>query len=210
MTETTNVTLWQKFAKQYGLSDKQLQQFQHYAKLLIEWNKKINLTALTDLDDIVDYHFADSLEVARFLDVKSYKMIADIGAGGGFPGIPLKILFPHLTLVAIEVNNKKIGFMQHVVDTLNLKDVQFVSDDWRTFLRSTALPIDLFLARASLQPTELIRMFKPSCVYNKAKLVYWASQHWQPEGVASYVVQEKSYMVGNKKRRYIFFSDKKR
>ncbi len=211
MTEKKKTAIWQTFAKQYRLSDEQQRQFQLYAQLLKDWNARINLTALTDLDDIVDYHFADSIEITNFIDMKQYKMIADIGAGAGFPGIPIKIMFPHLALVPIEVNNKKIRFMQQVVDQLGLSDVHFVSDDWRTFLRHSDMPMDLFLARASLQPTELIRMFKPASAYKEADLIYWASKHWQPAAdVMAYIAKEESYSIGGKKRRYIFFSDKKR
>ncbi len=211
MTEKKKTAIWQTFAKQYRLSDEQKRQFQLYAQLLQDWNARINLTALTNLDDIVHYHFADSIEITNFIDMQRYKMIADIGAGAGFPGIPIKIMFPHLALVPIEVNNKKIRFMQQVIDQLGLSDVHFVSDDWRTFLRNSDMPIDLFLARASLQSSELIRMFKPACAYKKADLIYWASKHWQPASdVAVYITKEESYNIGGKVRRYVFFSDKKK
>ena len=89
---------------------------------------------------------------------------------------------------------------------LGLTDVDFVSQDWRTFLRSTNHPVDLVLARASLHPDELVRMFKPSCPYNKARLVYWASNTWQPEKTEMpYLQREEAYLIDDKKRKYIFF-----
>ena len=103
------------------------------------------------------------------------------------------------------MNQKKVAFLHQVVDKLGLVDVQVFAVDWRTFLRKTDLPIDLFLARASVQPEQLINMFKAACPYNKAQLIYWASRHWQPSKVVKpYIIEEASYQIGPKQRRYIF------
>ena len=122
----------------------------------------------------MQYHFIDSLIVANYIDLTTIKSIADVGTGGGFPGIPLKILYPHLSMTLIEVTEKKIRFLENVVAQLGLSSVEIVNLDWRTFLRKTSSPIDLFVSRASLHSDELLKMFKPSCVYKQATLVYWA------------------------------------
>lgn len=201
-----NDSKWACFAQQFSLTKKQLDQFQQYEKLLREWNEKINLTAITDTSDIISDHFEDSLMLTTFTNFLNVSSIADIGAGGGFPGIPLKIKFPHLSLILIEVIQKKVKFLHKVIEDLDLDNVEIYDKDWRTFLRKTNYDIDLFLARASLSPDELVRMFKPGCMYRKSELIYWASAQWKDsKEVAPYVVQEKSYTVNDKHRRYIFF-----
>lgn len=200
---------WLLCKERFNLSDKQLQDLKTYAHMLQAWNKKINVTALDDIQDIVNFHFQDSLEIAHHVDFTKIQMIADVGSGGGFPGLPLKILFDHLQLVIIEVNHKKLDFLKAVVAELGIEGVQFFDLDWRTFLRKIALPIDLFLARASLQPEELLRIFKPQSTYGHARLIYWASQHWQADTVSmQFLNGDVPYEVGGKQRRYIFFEKK--
>jgi 16S rRNA (guanine527-N7)-methyltransferase len=201
--------IWTVLKDRFELSDKQLEDFKHYAALLQDWNKKINVTAIEDTPSIIASHFQDSIEIALFMDFNRVHMVADVGSGGGFPGLPLKILFPHLKLVLIEVNHKKLNFLQSVVDQLQLHDVQLIDLDWRTFLRQIDLPIDLFLARASLQPSELIRIFKAQSSYQQSRLIYWASQHWQSDSkLQPYIKREEHYEIGNKLRRYIFFENR--
>ena len=171
-----------------------------------EWNKKINLTTITDPIAIIKEHFQDSLMISHFIDFLPIMMICDVGTGAGFPGIPLKICYPHLAVVLIEVSKKKILFLEKLIDVLRLENVLLGSLDWRTFLRKTNYSIDLFLARASLSVEELIRMFKPACHYRNAQLVYWASRTWVIPAVAqSFIQKEEWYKINNKKRRYIFF-----
>lgn len=200
--------LWNDFALKYNLNENQLSQFKKYAKLLQERNEDFNLTAIIKIDEIIHYHFEDSLIVENFIDFKSIKSICDVGTGAGFPGIPLKIKYPHLNLFLIEVNFKKINFLEEVVSELNIENVEINSLDWRTFLRKTSYSIDLFLARASLHPDELIRMFKPSCLYNDKKLIYWASINWQANSKENGFIQKQEiYKVGNKKRKLIFLAN---
>ena len=207
MIDTNKIDMWQAFAAKNRLTTVQLNRFKQYAALLQERNEQFNLTALTDTEDIIAYHFQDSLEITRFIDLSAYHMIADIGTGAGFPAIPLKIMYPDIPFVLIEVNNKKVGFLQEVLETLDMQGVEFVTDDWRTFLRHTLLPIDLFLARASLQPEELLRIFKGQSFYKKAHMIYWASQHWQPSSIEKkYIQKDEPYVVGDKKRRYVLFA----
>jgi 16S rRNA (guanine527-N7)-methyltransferase len=169
------------------------------------------LTSITDLKSIIYYHFQDSLKIQHYIDFKALHTIADVGTGGGFPGIPLKIRFPHVKLVLIEVNHKKISFLEEVIRELNLTDITIYDEDWRTFLRKTDEPIELFCARASLQPVELIRMFQPSCVYRHAKLVYWASTHWQAEGkLLPYVQNEFTYSVGARREKFVLLESVKK
>lgn len=188
----------------FGLTSLMQKQFAQYADLLIEANKNFNLTAIIDKEEVYAYHFYDSLMLAKVLDMHTIKAFADIGAGGGFPSIPLKIVYPHLATHCIEVNLKKAEFLQHIAQTLELQEVNIHTLDWRTFLRTTHEPIPLFVARASLQVDELIRMFQPSSPYRLSKLVYWASDHWKPTAKEKpYIHTIYPYMVHNKARKLV-------
>jgi len=198
--------VWQSFVKKEALTPEQAEKFEQYLSHLIEWNKKSNLTSITTVSDILAYHFQDSLRIADFIDFKPGQTLCDVGSGGGFPGIPLKIRYPEVRVILIEVNNKKINFLETMISTLGLENIEVCPLDWRAFLRDAPYPVDYFFARASLRPDELTRMFKPGCAYKGATLVYWASQQWVlDDKEAVYYRKQEEYQVGNKKRRYIFF-----
>jgi 16S rRNA (guanine(527)-N(7))-methyltransferase RsmG len=208
---------WTNFITKYHLNSIQQTQFKEYLALLIEWNNKFNLTAITNPDEIIQYHFDDSLAITNVVDFNLIKTTADVGTGAGFPGMPIKIVFPHLRMVLIEVNNKKRAFLQHVAQELGLENIIIAEEDWRTFLRNARdmheqdgennSGIDYFFARASLQPEELLRVFKPSCIYQHSKMVYWASRQWRAEKRESpFVEKEIVYTLSNVERKLIFFT----
>jgi len=101
---------WNNLRHKYTLTAPQIDKLNRYLELLVEWNEKINLTAITNHHDIITYHFDDSLALAHYVNLTTLESIADVGTGAGFPAIPLKIMFPHLNMVLIEVNNKKRTF----------------------------------------------------------------------------------------------------
>ena len=109
------------------LTDAQLAQFEQYYDRLIEKNKVMNLTAITEREDVILKHFIDSLALARYVKLweKEYKII-DVGTGAGFPGIPLKIAFPNLQVTLFDSLNKRIKFLQEMIDTLKLKEITAV------------------------------------------------------------------------------------
>ena len=190
----------------YNLTKTQTDIFSRYLELLIEWNNKFNLTAITNPADIIQYHFNDSLALAQYVDFTKVHSTVDIGTGAGFPGIPLKILFPHLHTILIEVNNKKRTFLEYIIKEFNLDNVIIYPHDWRTFLRNTEYNVDYFFARASLQPEELVRIFKPTSPYKHATLVYWASQQYVAKKIeAPFIKKEVIYTIDNKQRKFVFF-----
>ena len=94
------------------LSDEQLEQFLTYYEMLIEKNKVMNLTAITDFDEVLEKHFEDSLSLIQAVDLEKSQAVIDLGTGAGFPGIPLKIAFPNLQITLADSLNKRILFME--------------------------------------------------------------------------------------------------
>lgn len=108
-----------------NLNQNQKDQFMKYYELLVEWNKVMNLTAITDFDEVIDKHFIDSLAVVKINNISNEKII-DIGTGAGFPGIPLKIAFPNTRIVLLDSLNKRINFLNEVIKELNLSGIETI------------------------------------------------------------------------------------
>jgi|SRR5690554_3830919 len=110
------------------LTTYQEQLFVKYANYLIEENKKYNLTSITDINEIYIKHFLDSLLIINSVDFDNIKTMCDIGTGAGFPGVPIKILYPHLKLTLVDSVKKKTVFLTNLVELLNLDDVVIIND----------------------------------------------------------------------------------
>ena len=108
------------------LTDKQIEQFEKYYELLVEWNKVMNLTGITEFDEVMQKHFVDSVAAAKYVEIEKVNSLIDVGTGAGFPGIPLKIIYPHLQVTLLDSLNKRIKFLEEVVDNLGLTGIETV------------------------------------------------------------------------------------
>ncbi|MDT2757938.1 16S rRNA (guanine(527)-N(7))-methyltransferase RsmG [Enterococcus asini] len=115
------------------LTDQQMQQFATYFRLLVEWNEKMNLTAITEEKEVYLKHFYDSLLVGLKMELAPNAAICDVGSGAGFPSIPLKILYPELSVTIVDSLNKRITFLKELTSQLGLTTVCLYHDRAETF-----------------------------------------------------------------------------
>ena len=106
-----------------SLSDKQIEQFLNYYELLVEWNSFMNLTAITDFDEVILKHFVDSISLCKYISFQKGDTLIDIGTGAGFPGIPIKIICPDCKITLLDSLNKRINFLNTVIEQLCLTDI---------------------------------------------------------------------------------------
>lgn len=108
------------------LSDKQVSQFIKFYEMLVEKNKVMNLTAITEYEDVIVKHFADSLLASKVINLKNIESIIDVGTGAGFPGIPIKIVYPEIKITLLDSLKKRINFLEDVIKELNLENIECI------------------------------------------------------------------------------------
>lgn len=155
---------WERFEENLkkmniSISNEQIKEFQLYYEILLEWNSFMNLTAITELDEVLTKHFLDSASLIHAipdLPEKNWTVI-DIGTGAGFPGIPLKILFPNLKITLLDSLNKRIKFLKEVIDTLQLKEIYAIHGRAEDFAQNMVHreQYDLCVSRAVANLTTL-------------------------------------------------------
>lgn len=129
------------------LKDLQIKQFQQYFKTLVEWNEKMNLTAITDEEEVYLKHFYDSLTIAFDFEFNNQNIV-DVGAGAGFPSIPLKIVYPDLKITIVDSLTKRITFLNHLFQELALNDCKAISARAEDYAKDNREKCDIVMARA--------------------------------------------------------------
>jgi 16S rRNA (guanine527-N7)-methyltransferase len=149
--------------KGISLSPMQLEQFDTYYQLLVEWNEKMNLTAITEREEVYLKHFFDSISAAFYFDLSKPYKVCDVGAGAGFPSIPLKICFPNLQVSIVDSLNKRITFLEHLASSLKLDHVFFYHDRAETFAQNPQHreAYDIVTARAVARMSVLSELCLP-------------------------------------------------
>lgn len=147
------------------LSEQQKHQFDIYFQTLVEWNEKINLTSITDEAGVYLKHFYDSLTASFYFDFSKELRVCDVGAGAGFPSIPLKICFPHLNVTIVDSLQKRINFLNHLANQLELEGVTFYHDRAELFGNNQEYrqSFDVVMARAVARTSVLSELCLPLC-----------------------------------------------
>ena len=147
----------------FDLNEDQMNQFHAYYELLVEKNKVMNLTAITDEYEVYIKHFYDSLTISRVIEMSDVNLVMDVGTGAGFPGIPLKIAYPHIKLTLLDSLLKRVRFLEEVGTKLELKDVSYVHGRAEDFSQDPSYreSFDLVTSRAVAQLNKLAEFCLP-------------------------------------------------
>ena len=145
----------EKFLRQLSklsiqLNEKQKEDFKKYYKILVEWNKVMNLTGITEYQDVNEKHFVDSLAIVKAVSLDQVKSVIDVGTGAGFPGIPLKIVYPHLNVLLLDSLKKRVSFLNEVISELELKEIKVIHGRAEDFAKEKTYreTFDLCVSRA--------------------------------------------------------------
>lgn len=143
------------------LTETQLLQLEIYYKMLVEYNKIMNLTGITEHDEVFLKHFYDSLTIVKIIDLNTVESFCDIGTGAGFPGLVIKICFPKLKVTLLDSLNKRVEFLKAVIQKLNLKDIEVVHARAEEYALSHRSEFDVTTARAVAHTSILLEYAIP-------------------------------------------------
>ncbi len=153
-------------------TQKQLEQLNRYYELIVEYNKVMNLTGITEKDQVYLKHFYDSLTIAKVIDLNKEENLCDIGTGAGFPGIVLKIIFPNLKITLIDSLNKRIEFLKIVIKELNLENIEAIHTRAEEYAKENIEKFGVVTSRAVAPLNILLELSIPLLKINKYFISY--------------------------------------
>jgi 16S rRNA (guanine527-N7)-methyltransferase len=159
------------------LTDKQIAQFNIYYEFLIEYNKITNLTRIIEKEEVFYKHFYDSITLVNSIDITNVQSLCDMGAGAGFPSIPLKILFPHLKITIIDSLGKRITFLKKLLDKLEIENVYIIYDRIENYALSNFEKFDIVTARALGKLPVILELGLPMTKINGYFIAYKSNQY---------------------------------
>lgn len=203
------------------LTLKQMDQFERYYELLIEWNQKINLTTITDKEEVYLKHFYDSVALAFSIELDKKASICDIGSGAGFPSIPLKIIFPELKITIVDSLNKRINFLRTLVSELDLNEIFLFHDRAETFGQNSIYraSYDYVIARAVARLNVLSELCLPLVKKNGYFYALKAAKSQEELAEAKgaiatlggkFIEDKQIYLPNTKDERHVLVIEKKK
>ncbi|MBE6146748.1 MAG: 16S rRNA (guanine(527)-N(7))-methyltransferase RsmG [Firmicutes bacterium] len=158
-----NIETFKKELEKLGitLSENQLNQLELFYKLLISWNEKMNLTRITDKEEVYLKHFYDSLTLYKTIDLTKEMTLCDVGSGAGFPGIVLKIAFPNLKITLLDALLKRVNYLNEIIKELKLQDIQAFHTRAEDYLKNNIEVFDIVTARAVTNLKDLSELCIP-------------------------------------------------
>lgn len=185
------------------LTDLQFQQFYTYYELLVEWNGFMNLTAITEFEEVMKKHFTDSLSLVRAYDLSRPVSVIDIGTGAGFPGLPLKIAFPGLKVTLLDSLNKRVKFLDVVIEKLGLDNIDTIHGRAEDFARPDKLreKYDLCVSRAVANMTTLSEYCLPFVKPGGQFISYKSEKVLQEADTAKHAI----FLLGGKIKEQVEF-----
>lgn len=176
------------------LDENKLNKLDKFYKFLIEKNKVMNLTAITDEKEVYLKHFYDSLTICRVIDLKKYDSLCDVGSGAGFPGIVLKIFFPHLKITLIDSLNKRVNYLNQLISVLSLEDIKAKHIRMEDFSKDNEEKFYLITARA-VASTSLLSEISVKALKIKGKLLLYKGIFNEEEEISQNLLQELSLKI---------------
>lgn len=200
------------------LTETQLLQLEIYYEMLVEYNKIMNLTGITEHDEVFLKHFYDSLTIVKIIDLNTVESFCDIGTGAGFPGLVIKICFPKLKVTLLDSLNKRVEFLKAVIQKLNLKDIEIVHARAEEYALSHRSEFDVTTARAVAHTSILLEYAIPMTKVEKYFIAMKANVEEELKEIdnalkklSTKLIQKEEFLLPleNSKRTILLFKKEK-